>query len=152
MIRLLKTTIATGLLVAFGAAMAYAQAQPAHLLKYRQGVMRAVAFQFGPLTGVAKGEVQWGPAMAQKAANLAALAVIAEDVFPAASKDIPNSDAKPEIWAKPDAFKAKLAAFKTETAKLADLAKAGNVDAIKTQVSAVGKTCGGCHDDFRVKR
>jgi cytochrome c556 len=132
--------------------MAYAQVQPEHRLKYRQGVMRAVAFQFGPLTGVAKGEVQWGPAMAQRAANLAALAVIAEDVFPAASKDIPNSDAKPEIWANPDAFKAKVTAFKSETAKLAELAKAGNVDAIKAQITATGKTCGGCHDDFRVKR
>ncbi len=152
MIRLLKTTIAAGALIALGAGMAYAQANPANLLKYRQGVMRAVAFQFGPLTGVAKGEIPWGPALAQKAANLAALAVIAEDVFPAASKDIPDSDAKPEIWAKPDDFKAKMTAFKAETAKLADLAKAGNVDAVKAQVSAVGKTCGGCHDDFRVKR
>ncbi len=51
MTRLLKTAIAAGLMVAFGSAMAYAQAQPAQLLKYRQGVMRAVAFQFGPLTG-----------------------------------------------------------------------------------------------------
>jgi cytochrome c556 len=152
MTRLLKTTIAAGALIAFGAGMAYAQATPANLLKYRQGVMRAVAFQWGPLTAFAKGEAQWGPAMAQKAANLAALAVIAEDIFPAASKDIPNSDAKPEIWAKPDDFKAKLTAFKTETAKLAELAKAGNADAIKAQITATGKTCGGCHDDYRVKR
>lgn len=152
MSRLLKTTIAAGLLVAFGATIAYAQVKPEHLLKYRQGVMRAVAFQFGPLTGVAKGEAQWSPAMAQKAANLAALAVIADDVFPPASKDLANSDAKPEIWAKPDDFKMKLTAFKTETAKLGDLAKAGNVDAIKAQINAVGKACGACHDDYRVKR
>lgn len=147
----LKTTIAAGLAVALGSTFAFAQVKPELLLKYRQGVMRAVAFQWGPLVAVAKGEAQWSPAMAQKAVNLAALAVIAGDVFPEASKGIPHSEAKPEIWLKPDEFKAKLAAFRTETAKLAELAKAGNVDAIKAQVAATGKTCGGCHDDFRVK-
>ena len=152
MSRFLKTTIAAGLLLAFGATIAYAQVTPEHRLKYRQGVMRAVGFQFGPLTGVAKGEAQWGPAMAQKAVNLAALSVIAGDVFSPASKDLANSDAKPEIWAKPDDFKMKLTAFQTETAKLGDLAKAGNVEAIKAQINAVGKACGACHDDFRVKR
>ena len=152
MSRLLKVTVAAGLLVAFGATIAYAQAKPEHLLKYRQGVMRAQAFQFGPLTGVAKGEAQWGPAMAQKAANLAALAVIAGDVFSPASKDLANSDAKPEIWSKPDDFKKVLAAYQAETAKLADLAKAGNVEAIKAQINAVGKACGACHEDFVVKR
>ena len=90
--------------------------------------------------------------MAQKAVNLAALAVIAADVFPPASQGIPHSDAKPEIWSKADDFKKALAAFQAETAKLAGLARAGNADAIKAQISAVGKTCGGCHDDFRVKR
>ena len=152
MSRLPKTTIVAGLLLAFGATIAYAQVQPEHRLKYRQGVMRAVAFQWGPLTGVAKGEAQWGPAMAQKAVNLAALAAIAGDVFPEASKGLANSDAKPEIWAKPDDFKMKMVAFQTETAKLADLVKAGNVEAIKAQINATGKTCGGCHDDYRVKR
>ena len=152
MSRLLKTTIAAGLLLAFGAAIAHAQVKPENLLKYRQGVMRAQAFQFGPLTGVAKGEVQWSPAMAQKAVNLAALAVIAGDVFSPASQNIPNSAAKPEIWTKPDDFKKVMAAYQAETAKLADLAKAGNVDAIKAQINAVGKACGACHEDFQVKR
>lgn len=152
MSRLLKTAIAAGLLVAFGAGVAYAQPKPEHLLKYRQGVMRAQAFQFGPLTGVVKGEAQWGPAMAQKAVNLAALSVIAGDVFSPASQNIPDSAAKPEIWSKPDDFKMKMTAYQAETAKLADLAKAGNVEAIKAQINAVGKACGACHDDFVVKR
>lgn len=150
--RLLKVAFTAGLCAVSVAGAAYAQAKPEDLLKYRQGVMRAVAFQYGPLTGVAKGEAPWSPAMAQKAVNLAALAVIAGDVFPPASQGIPHSDAKSEIWAKGDDFKKGMAAFQAETAKLAGLAKAGNADAIKAQIPAVGKTCGGCHDTFRVKR
>lgn len=152
MSRLLKAAVAAGLLVAFGAGVAYAQPKPEDLLKYRQGVMRAVAFQFGPLTGVAKGEVQWGPAMAQKAVNLAALSVIAGDVFSPASKDLPKSDAKPEIWAKPDDFKKAITTFQTETAKLAEFAKADDLEKVMAQINTVGKACGGCHDNFRVKR
>lgn len=152
MSRLLKTTIAAGLLVAFGAGVVHAQPKPEDLLKYRQGVMRAAAFQFGPLTGVAKGEVQWGPAMAQKAVNLAALSVIAGDVFSPASKGLANSDAKPEIWTKPDDFKKAMAAYQAEAAKLASFAKADDLEKVMAQVNAVGKTCGACHDNFRVKR
>ncbi len=150
--RLLKVAFAAGLGVVSVAGAAYAQAKPEDLLKYRQGVMRAVAFQNGPLNAFAKGEAPWSPAMAQRAANLAALAVIAGDVFSPASRNIPNSDAKPEVWSKPDDFKQALAAFQAETAKLADLARGGNAEAIKAQLLAVGKTCGACHDDFRVKR
>jgi cytochrome c556 len=149
---LLKTAIAASLLLAFGASAAYAQPKPEHLLKYRQGVMRAQAFQFGPLTGVVKGETPWSPAMAQKAVNLAALSVIAGDVFSPASKDLPNSDAKPEIWAKPDDFKKVMVAFQTEAAKLADPAKTDDLEAIMAQINAVGKACGACHEDFVVKR
>lgn len=150
--RSLKVAFAAALCVVSVAGAAHAQAKPEDLLKYRQGVMRAVAFQNGPLNAFAKGEAPWSPAMAQKAANLAALATIAGDVFPPASQNIPNSDAKPEVWSKADDFKKAMAAFQAETAKLADLAKAGNADAIKAQIPAVGKTCGGCHDNFRVKR
>ena len=150
--RLLKIAVAAAFGVVSVAGMAYAQAKPEDLLKYRQGVMRGVAFQNGPLNAFAKGEVPWSPALAQRAANLAALAVVAGDVFSPASQNIPNSDAKPEIWAKPDDFKKALAAFQAETAKLGELARGGNADAIKAQIAAVGKTCGGCHDNFRVKR
>ena len=150
--RLLKVAAAAVLGVVAVAGAAYAQAKPEDLLKYRQGVMRAVAFQNGPLNAFAKGEAPWSPAMAQKAVNMAALAVIAGDIFSPASQNIPNSDAKPEIWSKADDFKKALTAFQTETAKLAELARGGNAEAIKAQIPAVGKTCGGCHDTFRVKR
>lgn len=150
--RWIKTTCAAAALISLGAGAAYAQAKPEDLLKYRQGVMRAVAFQFGPLNAVAKGEAPWGPAMAQRAANLAALAVIAGDVFGPASQNLPNSDAKAEIWSKPDDFRKVMAAFQAEAAKLGELAKAGDADKVKDQLGKLGGTCKACHDDFRVKR
>ncbi|MBM3566722.1 MAG: cytochrome c [Alphaproteobacteria bacterium] len=148
----LKIALAAGVCLVAAAGAAYAQNNEQNLLKYRQGIMRAVAFQNGPLNAFAKGEAPWSPAIAQRAVNLAALSVIAGDVFPPAGKDIPNTDAKPEIWLDPDGFKKSMTAFQTEAAKLADLARAGNADGVKAQVAAVGKTCGGCHDTYRVKR
>ena len=36
-----------------------------------------------------------------------------------------------------------------ETAKLATVAKGGNLDQIKVAVGAVGQSCKSCHDNFR---
>jgi cytochrome c556 len=39
-----------------------------------------------------------------------------------------------------------------EAHKLYEVAQSGNEDAVKTQIGAVGKACGGCHNDFRQKQ
>jgi cytochrome c556 len=37
-------------------------------------------------------------------------------------------------------------------AKLAQVSKGGDENAVKTQIGAVGKACAACHDDFREKQ
>ena len=39
-----------------------------------------------------------------------------------------------------------------ELVSLSDRARAGDESAVKSQIAAVGKACGGCHDNFREKR
>ena len=39
-----------------------------------------------------------------------------------------------------------------ETAKLAEVARNGDLNALKAQVGATGKTCSSCHDDFKTKQ
>ncbi|NCS62057.1 MAG: cytochrome c, partial [Rhodoferax sp.] len=41
--------------------------------------------------------------------------------------------------------------MQTEMAKLATVAKTGNLDNIKAAVNATGGACKSCHDDFRAK-
>ncbi len=133
-------------------AMAAGPQKPEDLLKMRQGLMQAVLVQFGPIGAFAQGKGDLPADAADRAANLAALARIAPSAWPAGSGNLDHANTKP------DAFGAKAAAFRDGWATLAGVSttlaetiKAGNADAIKAQVGAVGKTCKGCHDDFRAE-
>ena len=74
--------------------------------------------------------------------------------FPASTG--PESGVKTEalaaIWSDEPGFKAAAAKFSDEAGKLADVAMADDLEAIKTQAQAVGGSCKGCHDNFRQKK
>ena len=57
--------------------------------------------------------------------------------------------AKAEIWTDAEGFAAAATKLQGETAKLADVAAAGDMDAIKAQVRATGAACKNCHDKYR---
>lgn len=62
-----------------------------------------------------------------------------------------KTKAKPAIWAESAKFGAAAAKFQTEAGKLQTVAAAGNVDAIRAQVRAVGGACKACHDPYRAE-
>lgn len=58
--------------------------------------------------------------------------------------------ALPKIWEDWDGFKKAADALEHESAKLAEVAAAGDKDAIAAQFGQVGKIgCGGCHKSYR---
>ena len=57
--------------------------------------------------------------------------------------------ALPEIWTKPEDFKAAQKAFSDAAPKLLAAANSGDIEAVRTNFAAVGKTCKGCHEPFR---
>ncbi|MET0293752.1 MAG: cytochrome c [Phenylobacterium sp.] len=59
--------------------------------------------------------------------------------------------AKAEIWTDAAGFAAAQKAFETEAGKLNAAATGGDIGAIRAQAGATARTCGGCHDKFRVK-
>jgi cytochrome c556 len=60
-----------------------------------------------------------------------------------------KTDAKAEIWSKPTDWTKAVDGFKAETAKLKQVAAAGDTASIKNQFAAVQKSCKSCHDAFR---
>ena len=58
--------------------------------------------------------------------------------------------AKAEIWSDAAGFAAAATKLRDETAKLQQVATAGDIDAIKAQVRATGGACKNCHDTYRV--
>ena len=73
--------------------------------------------------------------------------------FPAGSgpESGAKTDAKPEIWSDAAGFAAAAKALQDESAKLVALVDAGDAAGARTQAGAVGQSCGGCHQKYRVK-
>ena len=61
-----------------------------------------------------------------------------------------ETDAKPEIWTEPVKFAAAVKRLQVEATKFQTIAASGDVAAMRAQAQAVGGTCKGCHDSFRV--
>jgi cytochrome c556 len=59
--------------------------------------------------------------------------------------------AKAEIWTDAADFAAVASGLQGETAKLEQIAMAGDMDALKAQVRATGAACKACHDKFRAQ-
>jgi cytochrome c556 len=131
---------------------AMAQAKPEVLVKQRQAAMTLQGKYFGPLGGMAQGKVPYNQSVVQRnAAFLQVLTQLPWDGFDPSTKG-EKSAALPAIWEKPGEFKQAAERLENETAKLAAISKSGDEAAVKAQIGAVVKACGGCHESFREKR
>ena len=138
-----------GALVMFDAA---AQARPDVLVKQRQAGMTLLGKYFGPLGGMAQGRVPYDVKTVQRnAAYLDVLKDMPWDGFQESTKG-EKSAALPAVWEKSGEWKQAIDRSVAELEKLAAVSKNGDEGAVKAQIGAVGKTCGGCHDNFREKR
>ena len=127
----------------------------ADIVETRHGLMMQMAADVGKMGAMVKGDAPYdATAAAKAAANVAAIAsVISLDQFPAGSENGKSADsfAKPDLWATPDDFLAKLcdlnsAADALKTAATTDPAS------LKTGIMALGKACGACHSAYRAKQ
>jgi len=147
-----RVLVVSAVIAALTAGVVHAQAKPEDVIRYRQGVMKIVGWNFGPMAAMVKGEKPYDKeAFARNAANVEFVSKLALEGFSPGSDKGADTKAKPEIWAKMDDFKAKMGKMNEETAKLAAVAKTGTFDDIKKQFGATGGSCKACHDDYRNK-
>ena len=148
-------TIGVSLALALGlgfAANASAQAKPDVLVKQRQAAMTLIGKYFGPLGGMAQGRVPFNAdVVARNAGYLEALDKMPWDGFDASTSG-EKSRTLPEAFKNPAKFKEAADAMQKAVAQLSAVAKSGNEANIKAAIGGVGKTCGGCHDNFREKQ
>ena len=145
----LLSAAVTGLVIS---ATATAQAKPEQLVKQRQAAMTLQGKYFGPLGAMAQGKAPYDAAVvARNAAFLDALAKMPWDGFAASTKDV-KSAALPAAFTDTAKFKEAQDRFQSEVSKLVAVSKSGDEAAVKAQLGAVGKSCGGCHENFREKQ
>ncbi|MEZ5501311.1 MAG: cytochrome c [Halioglobus sp.] len=120
---------------------------------YRQSWFAMMAFNFGPMVAMVKGEAPWQEdQMAGYADQLAALTTL--DVLRGFSdgSDKGTTRAKPEIWQNKADFQAKLDDLKKAVNALQVVANQGtDRKAIAENVGAVGSACKACHDEYKSK-
>lgn len=120
----------------------------------RQSHMTLYAFNLAPLGDMAKGEIAYNADVATAAAeNLAALARIDESRYWLPGSDMAtlgkeHTKALKETWAEGSKIGSHVEKL-IETS--ADMAKAaGNgLASLRTAMIPLGKSCSGCHEDFR---
>lgn len=152
----MKSKVAVSLLAAcMGSAFvldAVAQAKPEVLVKQRKAAMTLMGKYIGPMGAMAQGKAPYNAQVVQRnAAFLETLSKMPWDGFDASTKG-EKSAALPAVWDKAGDFKQAAERLENEAMKLAQVSKSGDEAAVKSQIGATAKTCGGCHEHFREKQ
>lgn len=145
----LVSAAAIGLVIS---ATAAAQVKPEQLVKQRQAAMTLQGKYFGPLGAMAQGKAPYNAELvAHNAAFLDVLTKMPWDGFAPSTKDA-KSAALPAVFTDTAKFKEAQERSQREISKLVAISKSGDEAAVKAQLGAVGKSCGGCHENFREKQ
>lgn len=157
-----KTLLVTLATVALGATtfvtFAQDEAPFANQIDARQSLMHVYRFNLGMLGAMAKGEMPYDAAQASDAANnlLAASKMRNGAMWPAGS-DMSAAGlegvtwAKPEIWSNMSDVGEKSRALTAALETMAAVAGDG-LDAVRSNMGAVGDGCKGCHEPFRASK
>ena len=148
----MRLAVFTAVVAAVISNLAAAQdVKPEDVIKFRKGAYQVIGWEMRPLGLMVKGEMPFNKdVFARNAAVIDTMSHVVPDGF-VAGTDKGDTRAKPEIWSDAAKFKAALERFQSEAAKMNEVAKGGNFDAIKLQFGALSKSCGNCHDNFRNK-
>ena len=147
-----RSILAATMLLTASATPLMAQGDPAEdALNYRLGVFRTMAWSFGPMVAMVKNKMPYDAALfSQHAERVAFLSHLPLEGFIADSR-IGDTTSKPEVWTERAEFETQMDTMINAAEKLFEVSKAGNLDAIRPQFGALGKSCKSCHDDFRTE-
>jgi cytochrome c556 len=134
--------------VALGATVVVAQQDP---IAARKALMKANGEQARIGTQMAKGEAPFDLAKAKAIfTTYQDAAAKMPNLFPDNSKTGGETAASPKIWENKADVTARFAKFGQE-AKAAEAATR-DLDTFKAQFQEVQKNCGGCHEQYRIRR
>jgi cytochrome c556 len=144
-----------GAVFAVSLAMGAAQAadEPANILKYRQNLMKSVGANISNIAMVAKGEVSFIGNTGMNARAIRDGLAAAGALFPAGTgTEAGETRALPSVWENNAGFVAALENSQAAAEAMIAAADTGDIGEVRKAIGALGKTCGGCHDDFRQKK
>jgi cytochrome c556 len=149
---LIAPALALGLLAASTAGWAQQAPKPEQLIKWRQSAYQVLGWNSSRIKANLDGTYNKEDVI--KAANT--IAAIANSGLGAlyapgteTGKGWHDTTVKAALFTDGAKIGAAANAFTHEANELAKIAQTGDAAAVKVQYGALGKTCKGCHDDFR---
>jgi cytochrome c556 len=137
-----------GAVLVLGATVVVAQQNP---IEARKNLMKGNSAQARIGAAMVKGEAPFDLAKAKKIfATYQEAAAEFGDLFPPDSKTGGETSAAPKIWEDMAGFKKALAEFGADAKKAEAAVK--DLDSFKAQFGEVGKNCGGCHREYRIRK
>jgi len=145
--KILLAVVATTMIIP--AVLANNFKEPEDAIEYRQAAFHLIAYNFGDMGAMLKGEKPFDAAVfSSRADNVAALSKIPYEGFIAGS-DKGDTEALAKIWQEKADFDSKAMAFQDYAAALAIAAKSGDKNNLKQAFVNTGKSCKACHDDYK---
>ncbi len=117
----------------------------------REAVFSLLGSNMGPLGAMAKGKIPLNAEAVEKhAKRINQLSLMIADYSKTDTSGFKvKTEALNDIWKKPEAYAKRINDLTKSSATLQAVAMSGDTAAIKRAIGGVGKTCGGCHDNFR---
>ena len=144
----MKRIVLAAAMIAAGVTAVVAQSDP---IAARKALMKGNNDNARNLVRITRGEEPYDAAKVNAAfAQWAETAQKFGALFPDNSKTGGNTRATPKVWQTRSDFEAKIADFAKAVADNRDKAK--NVEEVKVALAAVGKTCDGCHEQYRARQ
>jgi cytochrome c556 len=135
-----------------GVAIAQTPARtPAQLIQNRQAGYKQINVAFRAVLEQSRAGEPDLAAIRQHAAVIARLAPQVSGWFPRGTgpETGVRTRAKAEIWTNPDAFRSSSVNLVVAARRLDAAARGNDIAAIRAAFQALGRTCSGCHDQFR---
>ena len=126
----------------------YAESHTEDITKYRHAVMELLAGHMSALALIAQGKVDQGEFTQSHADAIASGTAEIVSLFPEGSGG-EGTEALPAIWDNPDEFADAVAKSREAGAALAEAAASDDPAALMPAFAAVGRSCKGCHEDYR---
>ena len=142
--------VLTGAVLGLSVTMAVAHGTKAEdAVEYRKSVFHVIAWNFGPMVAMVKGEMEYdAEAFTLRAERMSVLSSQALEGF-LPDTLVGDSESKPEIWENWADFEAKMGDLEETTAALAEASLSGDMATIMPAFKATGGACKACHDDYK---
>ncbi|WP_077285272.1 c-type cytochrome [Cognaticolwellia aestuarii] len=151
---LTKVMLATSAIITATSVMAESAKSLDHAQKAtdnRKAVFTLLGSNMGPLGAMAKGKIPLNAKAVEKnAERINQLSLMLADYTKTDTSGFKvKTEALDKIWQEPKAFAKRINALTEASAQLQLVAKSADKSAIKQAIAGVGKSCGGCHDDYK---